>query len=64
MTHQFISKDKTSKLSDEAKIKILGMTGRELFKHLQTRYDLKPKEKMAVNKFWLEQHNIDIKHKE
>jgi hypothetical protein len=52
--------DKTSKLSDEAKIKILGMSGKELFQHLQTRHDLKPKEKMEINKFWLDQNNVKI----
>lgn len=54
--------DKTFKLSDEAKIKILGMSGKELFKHLQTRYDLKPKEKSECYKFWLEQNNIKIRN--
>ena len=47
-------------LSDDAKLKILQMSGRELFQHLQERHDLSPKQKMEINKFWLEQHNIKL----
>lgn len=47
-------------LSDESKLKILSMTGKELFRHLQERKDLTPKQRMEINKFWLDQNNIKI----
>lgn len=47
-------------ISDESKLKILSMSGRELFSYLLTREDLSIKQKTEINKFWLDQRNIKI----
>jgi hypothetical protein len=43
-------------LSDESKLKILQMTGKELFKYVNERYDLTPKQQREIYNFWIEQH--------
>jgi hypothetical protein len=47
-------------LNDDQKIRILEMSGKELFQHLQKRHDLSNKQKMEINRFWLEQNNVQI----
>jgi hypothetical protein len=47
-------------LKEEAKKKILAMSGKELFKYLQDRPDLTPTQRKEINMFWLSQRNLDV----